>query len=729
MPTTRLTTVYAISLGLLTTGPAALADGVSPSEARETVTFTEHVAPIVFQNCSSCHRPGAGTPFSLLSFQDVKKRGRLIQNVTQNGYMPPWPPAQGWGHFKDERRLSESQLDTLDRWVEAGMPEGPKDKLPPLPKFPEGGWQLGKPDLVVTLPEVFDVPAGGRDIYRMFVLPLNLPKDQWVTAVEIRPTAPSVVHHALYFLDSTGAARKLDDAEPGLGFSRMGFPRTGSLGGWAVGATPRHLPMGLAYPLSKSSDLVVQMHFHPSGKAERERTSFGLYFAKQAPKKKLLGTQAPMMFGRGTELGSKGIKPGDKDFTIHGQWEVPFDIDLVTAGGHAHYLCNTMKAVALLPNGKELKLFAIDDWDFNWQGRYNYTEPIRLPKGALIRTTLTYDNSAANPRNPSNPPVHVRWGEGSTDEMGSIGFAFIAVNDAELASYRGPSIFAGGDQAARLGGLFGLGGQAGVGAGMNINAAVLRRQLEARDTNKDGKLDGDEIPERLKPFVGFIDTNGDGALDREELQRVFDQMKRRNAGDADEPTTKTTGRPIPEADFAAPSRGPALKDLTNRTWYPLSPAPGTKAQVLVFVTQDCPVANHYASEIGRIAREYADKKVPLLLVHVDSDLTLDAARHHAEEYHLDMPILIDAKHELVARAGAKVTPEAAVITPDGKVVYCGRIDDRFGKLGRQRPEPNQRELRDALDSVLAGTPVAVARVDAIGCPIADLKSVESASSK
>ncbi len=299
------------------------------------VTFSEHVAPIVFNHCSSCHRPGEGTPFTLLDYRDVKKRGSLIRDVLKSGYMPPWPPEKGWGHFQDERRLSDDQVATVARWVDSGMIEGPPEKLPALPKFPEGGWSLGTPDLVVTLPEAFDVPADGPDIYRMFVLPLGLPEKKWVTAIEIRPSARAVVHHALFFLDNTGAARKLDEADNGPGFGRMGFPRTGTLGGWAVGATPRHLPMGLAYPLAIGSDLVVQLHFHPSGKPERERATFGLYFAKEPPKKRLLGMQAPVGFGLGTELRTKGIDPGDKDFTIRGEWQAPFDIDVVSVGGHA----------------------------------------------------------------------------------------------------------------------------------------------------------------------------------------------------------------------------------------------------------------------------------------------------------------------------------------------------------------------------------------------------------
>ena len=701
----------------LLTVPLGLGDDGARAADPAPVTFTEHVAPIVFNNCASCHRPGEGTPFTLLNYRDVKKRGQLIRDVTSSGYMPPWPPESGWGHFRDERRLTPAQVATLDQWVGAGMPEGPADKLPPLPQFPAGGWSLGKPDLVVTLPAAFEIPAAGRDIYRMFVLPLGLTEDKWVTAVEIRPTARSVVHHALYFLDSTGAARRLDEADPGPGFGRMGFPRTGTLGGWAVGATPRHLPMDLAFALPKGSDLVVQMHFHPSGKAEREQTTFGLYFAKEAPQKKLLGTQAPMAFGLGTKLRTEGIKPGEKDFTIHGEWTVPFDVDLVTVGGHAHYLCTKMTAVAELPDGQERKLFAINDWDFNWQGRYSYLEPVRLPEGTTVRTTLVYDNSADNPRNPTSPPVLVRWGEGSTDEMGSVGFSFVAVNEADLASYRGPGIFGGADMVGRLGGGAGAGAGAGARGGLlqNLTPERLTLMFSFLDADKDGKLTGDEIPARLEPFKDRLDLNKDGALDRDEIQRLSPNASPGGV----RPRLRRGQGPVGAAPAAKPAT-PALPDLQGRIWHPLQPDEGTKAHVLLFTTRDCPVANGYAREIGRIARDYARQPVDFLLVHVDPDVTAASAAEHAREYGLDLPILRDLDHTLVRATGVKVTPEAAVITADGVVAYAGRIDDRYTKLGRQRPAPTRHDLREALDAVLAGQPVVSPRSEAIGCPIADL---------
>jgi len=722
-----------------------------PTVPAKKITFTEHIASVIFANCSSCHRPGEGTPFNLLDYHDVKKRGSLIQSVTDSHYMPPWPPAKGWGHFSDERRLTDEQIALISQWVDSGMEEGPKEKLPPLPKFPEGGWTLGEPDLIVKLPESFDIPADGPDIYRAFALPLHLTEDKWVTAVDIKPSARSVVHHALYFIDSTGQALALDKEDPKPGFRGMGFPRTGSLGGWAVGATPRILPMGLAYPLSKESDFVVQIHFHPSGKAQREQTTFGIYFAKKKPEKRILGTQAPLAFGLGTKLKSEGIKAGDAHFTINGVWEVPFDIELVNVGGHAHYLCTTMKATATLPSGQQEKLFAIDDWDFNWQGRYNYAEPVRLPKGTKVKAVLTYDNSADNPRNPSSPPVDVAWGEGSTDEMGSVTFTFVAVNESDIDNYRGPSIFVKGDgfaggtrnsvgganrppagQRKGLGGLLGQRKGAAGGGGSPadrlamLNPDLILSRFDFLDKNHDGKVDDNELPEQFHNLLNRLDMNHDNAITKDEIREGFRIMRLQFRGEPDG-SEKEGDAKAPSASCAAPSAASSAKstvvampDLDGRVWKPLSPSGKTKANVLVFVTDDCPVANAFSPEIVRLSHEYATKGVQFFLVEVDPDTNAKQAAAHAKEYSLDLPILLDREHLLTRRAGAKHTPEVAVVVSDGQLAYSGRIDDRFTKLGRQRPEPAHRDLKEALDAVLDGKPVAVSRTEAIGCPIADL---------
>src|SRR5262249_27397518 len=202
-------------------------------ESAAAVTFAEHIAPIVFDHCASCHRPGEVGPFSLLTYNEVRKKARIIRQVTEQRSMPPWHPAPGHGEFRNERRLSDAQIATIKRWVESGMAGGDAKKLPKLPAFTEG-WQLGKPDLVVTMSKAYQVPATGRDIYRNFVLPLNLNEDKWVTAIELRPSARKVVHHVLYFLDTSGRARARDGqgGQPGYGGGGRPLPPP-PRGGWA----------------------------------------------------------------------------------------------------------------------------------------------------------------------------------------------------------------------------------------------------------------------------------------------------------------------------------------------------------------------------------------------------------------------------------------------------------------------------------------------------------------
>lgn len=377
----------------------------------DPVTFSKHIAPIIFNHCAVCHRPGEVAPFSLMSYEDVKKRDRTIAYVTQKRFMPPWKPEPGFGDFHDPRRLSDEQISLIKRWVDEGSVQGKPEDLPPMPKFADG-WFLGEPDLVVQMPEEFTVPAEGRDIYRCFVIPLKLDEDTYVTAAEYRPSNRKVVHHALLFLDTSGAARRLDEKDPGVGYSRMGGPGfipSGGLDGWAPGAFPRPLPDGIGREVRKGSDLVIQTHFHPTGKPEKEQSSVGLYFCKKKPAK--LSTTIP--------LGARkiDIPAGEKDHKISRSFTFPVDTEVIGIIPHAHLICREIKATYTLPDGTEKPLIWIKDWDFNWQDHYRYKETIKFPKGTRVDMTFIYDNSPANPRNPNNPPKRVRYGEQTNDEM------------------------------------------------------------------------------------------------------------------------------------------------------------------------------------------------------------------------------------------------------------------------------------------------------------------------
>lgn len=416
--------------------------------AANTVTFSENVAPIIFNNCVTCHRPGEAAPFALMSYEDVKKRGKLIATVTASRYMPPWHAEHGYGDFADERRLSDAQIATIDQWVKAGMPQGDAAKTPKLPQFPDG-WHLGKPDLILEMPVSFEVPASGADVYRNFVIPAGLTEDKWVRAIEFHPSARKVVHHVLYAYTGSGAMKARDGADGKPGFGGMGSVgvtpggRGGGLGGWAVGATPQFLSEGLAMPMQKNSDFILQMHFHPTGKVETEKSTVGIFFADKAPERRLISAGLPAVFGVGAGL---DIPAGKSDYTIEDSLVLPVPVRLFSASAHAHYVAKEMKATATLPEGGTKPLLWIKDWDFNWQDRYNYKDPIALPKGTRIDVKLVYDNSAQNPRNPSNPPKRVWWGEQSFDEMGQVGLTVVAQNKEDEAALQ--QFFAGRAMAA-----------------------------------------------------------------------------------------------------------------------------------------------------------------------------------------------------------------------------------------------------------------------------------------
>ena len=450
------------AVGAILAGALLLdARAVTPS-AQGPVTFSEHVAPIVFANCTPCHRPGEAAPFSLMSYRDVRPLAKAIASATASRAMPPWKAGPSDYPFAGARQLSVDQIGTIQRWVADGALEGDPARTPPLPRF-TAGWQLGPPDLTVSMEQAFEVPARGPDVYRNFVLPLNLERDTWVRAIDFRPSARGAVHHSLFFLDVTGASRERDASDPLPGFpGGMGGTRvtgtgrgrgafgallagrgasnddslaraTGSLGGWALGGRALELPSGLAFFAAKGSDLILSTHFHPSGKVEHEKSTVGLYFASSPPTQAFTTIQLPPVFGVFEGL---DIPPDEAHYTIKDSFVIPVDVRAFSVGAHAHYLGKQMQLTATLPGGTTKTLLRIDDWDFSWQERYRFADFVSLPKGTRLDAELSYDNSSANKRNPSRPPVRVSWGEESTDEMGSIGLQVIAASAADLPQLR-----------------------------------------------------------------------------------------------------------------------------------------------------------------------------------------------------------------------------------------------------------------------------------------------------
>ena len=376
-------------------------------------TFTKDVAPVLFARCAGCHRPGDIGPFPLLTYQDARRRARQLAAITAKRTMPPWMPHPEWGGFRQARSLADAEIAVFARWVEAGMPEGDPRDLPPRPKFRDG-WQLGKPDLILKMDKPFAVPAEGRDVYHHFVFPLNLPRDRYLKGIEVIPGNRRVAHHAVGILDTSGTARRLARRHGGHGYpgNTPGFLPAGFTPGYAPGQKGGLFGPDEAITLRKGTDFVLQMHYSPSGKPETDQTQVGLYFTDTPPKRNvgilLLGSV------------DIDIPPGEKAYKRSDSFTVPVDYEVRSIWAHMHLIGREVRVWAELPDKGVVRMLRIDDWDFNWQDTYQYAEPFVLPKGTVVRVEFTWDNSAANPRNPARPPKRVLNGEQSTDEMGGV---------------------------------------------------------------------------------------------------------------------------------------------------------------------------------------------------------------------------------------------------------------------------------------------------------------------
>ena len=392
-------------LGLLVAG--AILDGAQ-------VTFTRDIAPIVFAHCATCHRPGEAAPFSLLTHDDVRRRAQQIALMTKNRSMPPWKPEPGYGEFAGARRLSDRQIELVQQWVELGAPEGDASDLPPAPRW-ASGWQLGKPDLIVSMPEPYLLGGEGPDVFRTFVIPIEVPNGRYVKGLEVHPGVPRAVHHANIKIDRTRSSRRLDEDDPGPGFDGGGgrdatFP-DGHFLGWTPGQVPQLLD-DTAWRLEAGSDLVVELHMMPTGKPERVQISVGLFFTDAPP------SRLPYMVRLGRQ--SIDIPAGAREYTVTDSYVLPVDVEVLGVQPHAHNLAREMNAFAKLPDGTTAWLMYIREWDFRWQDVYRYSRPIPLPRGTTLTMQYTYDNSADNIRNPNRPPKRVTFGQTTASEMGDL---------------------------------------------------------------------------------------------------------------------------------------------------------------------------------------------------------------------------------------------------------------------------------------------------------------------
>ena len=416
-----------------------LGGAMSAAEPAPVPTWAADVAPIIYRNCVECHRPGQVAPFSLLAYADAAKRAEFIAKAVRGRIMPPWLPDGPVGAFLAERRLTAEEIDTVVRWAAAGAPAGDLTQAPtpPLPRVE--GWMLGQPDLIVRMHQPFDVPSGPADSYEVFPVPYSLsslPADVLakaripesdvvgVAAVEIHAGNPRALHHADVWIDLTGTARQRETAAGGNGFASFGtpgFPPAVYLGGRVPGMTPRFLPPGIATSVMPlSGDVVFQIHYRATGKPEVDQSEVGIFLMRE-PVKRIMDSLMLRSF-------NLDIPAGEADFVVEDSLEIPADCILMNILPHMHLVAREVHATLVNPDGSTRSLLDISRWNFKWQDRYVYRDPILLKKGTRVQCRWVFDNSAANKRNPFSPPRPVQFGPNATDEMCALYLGLIPVN-------------------------------------------------------------------------------------------------------------------------------------------------------------------------------------------------------------------------------------------------------------------------------------------------------------
>jgi hypothetical protein len=399
---------------------------LAPLAAETTPTFTKDVAPILYKNCASCHRPGDIGPMSLLTYQEARPWAASIREKVSTGLMPPWHSTDPHGTFSNDRRLSETDRATLIRWASNGAPQGDPKDLPPQPSFVEG-WEIGKPDLILSMPKSYNVPDKGTINYQYFTIPTNFTEDKWVQAIEVRPGVRKVVHHILVFVRETGAPPKqafmpVDIRSPGDPADKPHTPQQGFGNGTgtliattAPGTNAMTFAPGSAVKIKAGATLLLQVHYTANGTAATDLSSVGFIFAKQEPKQEVHNSAFVNIALR--------LPPGADNQEVDSAIQFSEDSHITALFPHTHLRGKSWEYSIVYPDGRRQEVLSVPHYDFNWQTYYIFTKPLAVPKGSRIEAVAHYDNSPNNKFNP-DPTIEVHWGEQTWQEMQYTGITY-----------------------------------------------------------------------------------------------------------------------------------------------------------------------------------------------------------------------------------------------------------------------------------------------------------------
>ena len=393
-----------------------------------TPTFTHDIAPILYANCVECHRAGEIAPMSLITYAEVRPWAKGIVRQVSSGVMPPWQADAPHGTFRNERGLTPAQKDLIERWDAAGAPEGNPADLPPAPSF-AAGWRIGQPDVIFEMQEDYAVPARGTIQYEHFYIPTNFTEERWLQAIEARPGTRSLVHHILVYYEAPPDrprgqpvlqpnrenSRTPEHTEEGNRPRRQPQGQSQLLATYAPGTNPQVFPAGTALRIAPGGTLHLELHYTANGNAGTDRSKVGMIFAKQPPADEIRVAQ--FINGQFT------IPAGASNHEVTADVMFAQDAMLVGLFPHTHVRGKRWSYTLELPDGTTQSILSVPKYDFNWQTYYTYREPISIPKGARIRSSAWYDNSAANRSNP-DPKIDVKWGDQTWEEMQYTGIMY-----------------------------------------------------------------------------------------------------------------------------------------------------------------------------------------------------------------------------------------------------------------------------------------------------------------
>jgi hypothetical protein len=411
----------------------------SENRLPDKVTFTEHIAPVLYENCAVCHRPGGSAHFNLITYQDAKNYGAAIAFVTRERLMPPWPADPHYTEFSGQRVMKEHDIRLIEKWVQDGMAQGPADKMPALPSFPVGS-TIGVPDMTIPV-KPYLLPANSSDKFLIVKVPFELPQDTYAAVIEFVAGNTSVVHHVngdmvkyefdkkANIFDGEYIADMVNDSNVQLAYSKLGLANDDGTYPTLQRSVVNYLPgvYGQKYPEGvggyflprKGAFLLNDLHYgFTKDTAVLDSSHINIFFAKTPPSRPVKEFQ----------LGTLGVSPVEPDLVLEpnttkkvwSRYKVPEDISVLTLNPHMHLLGKSFKAYALDPQGDTIRLISIPKWDFNWQYYYTFKKMLKIPAGSVIVAEGLYDNTRQNLNNPFSPPRLVRDQNGSmraTDEM------------------------------------------------------------------------------------------------------------------------------------------------------------------------------------------------------------------------------------------------------------------------------------------------------------------------